>query len=88
VNLAILDHATAERLHEDFATDVRNSCELTLVKWRKRPVLERLTETLGSALQRQQQVLNAFIIICKSSDRYRPAIRHSEGIILAGQESF
>ena len=54
VNLAVLDHTTAERLHEDFASDVRNRCELTLAKWRKRPVLERLTEKLGSALQRQQ----------------------------------
>lgn len=54
VNLAVFSHATAERLHKDFAMDMLNSRELTWAEWRKRPMLERVTETLGSALQRQQ----------------------------------
>ncbi len=54
VNLAVLDQGTAERLRLDFATDTANSCELTLAKWRKRPILEKLTERVGSVLERQQ----------------------------------
>jgi len=54
VNLAVLDRGTAERLRLDFATDTTNSCELTLARWRKRPILQKLTERVGSALQRQQ----------------------------------
>jgi len=54
VNVAIFDHGTAERLSTDFAADLQNSCELTLAHWRKRPMLERLTEAVGWMLQRQQ----------------------------------
>lgn len=54
VNLAVLDPGTAERLRLDFAADAGNSRELTLVEWRKRPILQKLTERLGSALERQQ----------------------------------
>ena len=54
VNLALLDQGTAERLRLDFVTDTTNSCELTLARWRKRPILQKLTERVGSALQRQQ----------------------------------
>ena len=54
VNLAVLDPGTAERLRLDFAADAVNSCELTLAEWRKRPILQKLTERLGSALERQQ----------------------------------
>jgi cardiolipin synthase len=54
VNLAVLDPGTAERLRLDFAADTDNSRELTLVEWRKRPILQKLTERLGSALERQQ----------------------------------
>jgi cardiolipin synthase len=54
VNVAIADHGTAERLSTDFAADLQNSCELTLSRWRKRPIIERLTEAVGWMLQRQQ----------------------------------
>ena len=54
VNLAVLDRGTAERLRLDFVTDTANSCELTLARWRKRPILQKLTERVSSALQRQQ----------------------------------
>jgi hypothetical protein len=33
---------------------MQNSSELTLAAWRKRPLLERMTETVGRMLQRQQ----------------------------------
>jgi cardiolipin synthase len=54
VNLAVFDRVTSETLTADFATDMQNSSELTLAAWRKRPLLERMTETVGRMLQRQQ----------------------------------
>lgn len=54
VNLAVFDRVTSETLTADFATDMQNSSELTLAAWRKRPLLERMTETVGWMLQRQQ----------------------------------
>jgi len=54
LNMAIFDPGTAERLSTDFAADLQSSSELTLARWRKRPILERLTEAVGWMLQRQQ----------------------------------
>ncbi|MGH9570433.1 MAG: phospholipase D-like domain-containing protein [Candidatus Angelobacter sp.] len=54
VNLALRDHAIAERLSEDFAADLQASHEVTLAEWQRRPVVERLNEAVGWVLQRQQ----------------------------------
>jgi len=54
VNLAVRDHAVAQRLGVDFTTDLLHSQQITLEDWRHRPVTERVTELLGWAFERQQ----------------------------------
>lgn len=54
VSLAARDPLLAERLLEDFARDVRNSRPISYLEWRRRPLLERAHEQLGSLLERQQ----------------------------------
>jgi len=54
VNLAVRDHAVAQRLGADFTTDLLHSQQITLEDWRHRPVTERVTELLGWAFERQQ----------------------------------
>lgn len=54
VNLAARDSVLASRLEQDFAADVRESRQITLTEWTRRPVWERMHETLGWVLQRQQ----------------------------------
>lgn len=54
VNLAASSNRLAERLEEDFVSDMRQSQEVTLREWQHRPVYERAHEVLGWILERQQ----------------------------------
>jgi cardiolipin synthase len=54
VNLAIKDPAIALRLESDLADDLKNSRQISLNDWRRRPVAERATELLGWVFERQQ----------------------------------
>jgi cardiolipin synthase A/B len=54
VNLAVRDAGLAGRLLADFALDLSVSQEMSYRAWRKRPMLERASEFLGSLLERQQ----------------------------------
>jgi cardiolipin synthase len=54
VNLAVRHPAVAQRLGSDFEADLRQSQRITLEDWRRRPVMERATELLGWAIERQQ----------------------------------
>ena len=54
VNLAASDPSLASQLSEDFLKDRAASREITLADWKHRSVAERLHETLGWVLQRQQ----------------------------------
>jgi cardiolipin synthase len=54
VNLAAYSTELAERLAEDFATDMAESCSVTYHEWRRRPIYERVTELFGWILERQQ----------------------------------
>ncbi|HET9181677.1 MAG TPA: phospholipase D-like domain-containing protein [Candidatus Angelobacter sp.] len=54
VNLAASDPSLASQLCNDFLNDRGASREITLAEWKRRSVAERLHETIGWALQRQQ----------------------------------
>lgn len=54
VGLAVRDPLLAERLLEDFARDVSKARAISYLEWRRRPLLERAHERLGSLLERQQ----------------------------------
>jgi cardiolipin synthase len=54
VNLAACDAELARRLIEDFAGDLSQSRPISHREWRRRPLLERAHELLGSLLERQQ----------------------------------
>lgn len=54
VNLAVLDTTFAQRLEQDFFTDIRYSREVTFEAWKNRPQSERAHEFVGSLLERQQ----------------------------------
>jgi cardiolipin synthase len=54
VNIAFRDCRIAERLLEDFETDVEASDETTSVAWRARPIVEKLIEPMSWILERQQ----------------------------------
>ncbi len=54
VNLAVRDRGFTARLERDFARDVAESRAISYEEWRHRPLHERLPETLGWVLQRQQ----------------------------------
>jgi cardiolipin synthase len=54
VNLAVRDLGLATHLLADFARDLENSREVSYREWRKRPVAERIQESLGGILERQQ----------------------------------
>jgi cardiolipin synthase len=54
VNLAMLDPAVASRLLEDYRQDLRDSDEITLEKWRRRPVWEKIVGPFVWILERQQ----------------------------------
>lgn len=54
INLAARDPRLTARLMEDFATDLKGSCEVTYEQWRRRSIFERMHEWLGWVLERQQ----------------------------------
>ena len=54
VSLAMRDHAVALRLLQDFERDVQASDEVTLEKWRRRPLWEKVVGPFVWILERQQ----------------------------------
>jgi cardiolipin synthase len=54
VNVAMRDRALAGRLLEDYARDIRESQEVTLERWRRRPVWEKIVGPFVWILERQQ----------------------------------
>ncbi len=54
VNLAVRDAAVALRLESDTLNDLKQSRQVSLDDWRRRPVTERATELLGWVIERQQ----------------------------------
>jgi len=54
VNLAARHPRLAQRLEEDFESDIAKSTCVTLDAWRKRPIHQRVTEILGWIFERQQ----------------------------------
>jgi len=54
VNLAVRDPAVALRLETDMENDLKQSRQISLDDWRRRPVTERATELLGWVIARQQ----------------------------------
>jgi len=54
VNLAACDSVLAGRLREDFARDLAASEPVNYEQWRRRPVWERLHESLGWFVERQE----------------------------------
>ena len=54
VNLAVRDHGLARRLLEDFTKDLATSREVSYPEWKARPLLERVHESVGWILERQQ----------------------------------
>lgn len=54
VNLAVRDEALAARLLADFSNDLAVSREISYGEWQGRPLLERVHESVGALLERQQ----------------------------------
>jgi cardiolipin synthase len=54
VNLAMRDTAVAARLMDDYRRDVSDSDEITLARWRARPVWEKVLGPFIWILERQQ----------------------------------
>jgi cardiolipin synthase len=54
MNVAIRDTSIAARLTQDFLADVAQSGEITLEKWRQRPITEKLLSPVAWILERQQ----------------------------------
>lgn len=54
VNLAARCGPLARRLTEDFLRDLQESHRVSLEEWERRPVGERVMETLGRVIERQQ----------------------------------
>jgi cardiolipin synthase len=54
VNLALRDRAVAARLLEDYARDIAASREMTLARWRRRPLWEKVVGAFVWILERQQ----------------------------------
>lgn len=54
VNLAMRDRAVAARLLEDFERDLQDSDEVTLERWRRRPLWEKIAGPFVWILERQQ----------------------------------
>jgi cardiolipin synthase len=54
VNLAAMCRPLASRLNEDFLRDLQESRQITWDEWRRRPLSERIVETLGRVIERQQ----------------------------------
>jgi cardiolipin synthase len=54
VNVAMLDRKVAERLLVDFERDIQDSTEITLERWRARPLWEKIVGPFVWILERQQ----------------------------------
>ena len=54
VNVAIRDEAVTARLTADYECDLKNSNEVTVGEWQRRPVWEKLVGTVAWILERQQ----------------------------------
>jgi cardiolipin synthase A/B len=54
INLAILNEQIASKLTADFETDAARSELVTLGRWKKRSIFERMLEWLGWVFERQQ----------------------------------
>jgi cardiolipin synthase len=54
VNVAFRETALVARLRCDFEVDLTSSDEITRDRWRRRPLLEKLAESVGWLLERQQ----------------------------------
>ena len=54
VNVAIRDPEIARRISDDFERDLRDSQEIHLGEWRRRPLWEKLIGTIAWILERQQ----------------------------------
>jgi cardiolipin synthase len=54
VNLAAQCHPLARRLTDDFLRDLQESQAITWEQWQRRPIKERLTETLGRVIERHE----------------------------------
>ena len=54
VNIAMQDRRVAARLLEDYTRDVADSSEVTLDRWRRRPVWEKIAGPFVWILERQQ----------------------------------
>ena len=54
VNIAMLDRAVSDRLLEDYARDIRVSDEVTLERWQRRPLWEKVVGPFVWILERQQ----------------------------------
>jgi cardiolipin synthase A/B len=54
INVAILDPQIASRLTHDFKEDAAQSRKITIQDWARRPLSERLFETLGWVFEREQ----------------------------------
>jgi cardiolipin synthase len=54
VNIAVRDEATAARLTLDLEADISRSDEVTLVRWRRRSIGEKLVGAVAWILERQQ----------------------------------
>ena len=54
INLAMRDPALAARLLEDYESDLADSEEITLEKWQRRPLWEKIVGPFVWILERQQ----------------------------------
>ena len=54
INLAVLDRDVADRVLEDFESDLRRCRRISFQEWARRPALERLLGLIASVFSRQQ----------------------------------
>jgi cardiolipin synthase len=54
INLAVLDHQTANTLTRDFENDIAKSKRVLLADWENRSLYERFLETIGWVIERQE----------------------------------
>jgi len=54
VNMAVIDEMFAQRLDKDFQRDLSQSREISYEEWKNRPIYERVSESFGAVLERQQ----------------------------------
>lgn len=54
INMAVTDPSVAERLGNDFATDLSKSVQITYEAWRKRSLIERVAAQIARIFERQE----------------------------------